>query len=498
MKQYVWFILLTILFAQGVFAQSDVAMHRVLAVAGTIESGKVYQLQMTGDMDDSNSWSDIQSPYLASEDGTNRWYYHPEAGTNEFFRVVERDSEPRDYVDPFVAPYYETIPVEDIGSLSYFHTSMLAQATFIFNPITEVKGFSITYAATDAHGVTQNVSGLLVTPSPKAYYGALPMLSIQHPTQVERMGSPSFMSIRDDEYAWIIAYLIASTGYIVVMPDYPGMGVNMDVHPYCQASLSHSAVQCIYTSTNMLPYKTTNILWNGELYLMGYSEGGYITMMTSRDIQENHTNLDLRATACLDGPYALSDTMRKTILTADQTYNSPYFLPYTINGYDFVYSNDFAFFRCITNSIPADPSFASNLLQLMNGNYTSANISDKMEEVPGYSGPSSILTPDCLQDMQDTNSFIVLTMASNNAYRAWIPEKPLRMYHNVIDDLVPYGNATNAYGSFIAQGAETSVVQLVDYVFFIPDMGSIHAGSFPVAMVKGYLWLDEIAYPARH
>jgi hypothetical protein len=74
------------------------------------------------------------------------------------------------------------------------------------------------------------------------------------------------------------------------------------------------------------------------------------------------------------------------------------------------------------------------------------------------------------------------------------------LYEPVISDAAETNHwyyHPNAYNGLIAQGADTNIVQLEDYILFIPGMGSIHSGSFPVAMVKGYLWLDSIAYTNR-
>ncbi len=479
---------------------TDVGIAHAVLVSGQVPSGQVGHLQYADELLHPDSWSNYEESVVATDELYQAWFFAASNTVNKYFRMVRRDAGPADFAELFVGAFEDNLSPSSMDAITHVQTSLTQY--IVFNPITEVKGFNVTYTGFDAHGATQNLSGLLVTPTPTDRTNALPMLVFQHPTQVQRYGSPSFLSIRDDEFAWIFSYLIGSTGYIVIMADYPGLGVNLDTHPYCHVSLADSVIGFIAAATNILPYKTTNVTWNGHLYMMGYSEGGYATMVSAKSIETEHPGeYDLRGVACLDGPYSLSDTMRHVMLTAGTNYDSPYFLPYVVAGYESVYTGlaEFVFTRCIPGSIPADPDFAQHLKKLMNGNYTGADITRQMKLVTPYEGPRSILTGEFLADLSNTASLVCQTLWSNDSFRAWIPTNfPLKMFHNVIDDLVPFGNMTNAYGGFIAQGAATNRVLKEEYILFIPGMGSIHVGSFPVATVLGYLWIDGIENPDRH
>ena len=58
-----------------------------------------------------------------------------------------------------------------------------------------------------------------------------------------------------------------------------------------------------------------------------------------------------------------------------------------------------------------------------------------------------------------------------------------------------YRGLPQALAAFQEAGATT--VEWEKYPEYIPGLSSIHVGACPVAYMKGYLWLDAIAYPGR-
>ena len=129
-------------------------------------------------------------------------------------------------------------------------------------------------------------TGLLVVP-----WGTkgetFPLLSLQHPTQVERRYSPSKADMDDNELTVHLALLLASSGWIVSVPDYPGMGDNYEVHPYCVSTLGNSVAGMIKADLQVTNPNVgmDHLPWNGQTFLMGFSEGGYATMAAAKVIQ---------------------------------------------------------------------------------------------------------------------------------------------------------------------------------------------------------------------
>jgi pimeloyl-ACP methyl ester carboxylesterase len=364
----------------------------------------------------------------------------------------------------------------------------------------------ITYYTTDAVGQLIQASGLMVVPiSPSFSNLSVPILSLQHPTQVERQYAPSQMNLRDPLLTVQLALVLASTGYIVLVPDYPGLGVDTGVHPYCHRSIAASVVDMIRAGRDCTKRNNFPIAWNKKLFLFGYSEGGYATLITARELQTRHADeFTVTAVAPLDGPYSLSESMRNLMLNAPSDYHDPYYLPYVLRGFDAAYAGQakaFQFFSAVKTSIPGyvapvGSTYARELYTLLDGNHTANEIDDFMRKAQPYLGPRSILTDAFIADLQNPDSEVCQKLAENDAYRDWVPQMPLKMFHHADDDLVSCDNADQALRAFQAAGAST--VELEKFEDYLPEMGSIHAGAAPFAYVKAFIWMDTIAYPDRH
>jgi pimeloyl-ACP methyl ester carboxylesterase len=333
-------------------------------------------------------------------------------------------------------------------------------------------------------GSDRELSGLLVYPYT---FRKMPILSLQHPTQVERKYSPSFFRMTDNELTTQYAVLLASMGYIVVVADYPGLGVNTETHPYCLNTLADSVVGMIAASKKIEGVTRTD----GRLFLMGYSEGGYATLVTARRIQEKLPGINLVAAAALDGPHSLSVTMHDVMLKAGKEYGAPYFLPYVIAGYGAGYPSvpEFRFGGAIVDE-PA--GFAAQLYRMLDGSYTGGEISGYIKGLPGYHGPSTALTEGFIRLLETDGSVVNAKLRENNAY-AWTPNGKvmIRMWHNVKDDLVPVGNTENAAAAWkgIANLEATYFSEYID------GLGSVHAGALIPAYIKATSWLNGIAFP---
>ncbi len=361
--------------------------------------------------------------------------------------------------------------------------------------------YNVTYYTTVPSGEYIPVSGLMVIPTLNVFQRlSVPIISLQHPTQIERQYSPSRLNTDDPLLTVQLALTLASTGYIVLVPDYPGMGIDPGVHPYCHRSLAACVVDLIRAARDSVELRNSRTSWNRQLFLMGYSEGGYVTLVAARDLQTKHAwEFDVTAVAALDGPYSLSESMRNLMLTFNPEYQDPYYLPYVIRGYDAVYAgpnNPFQFSRVIKTSIPGFPSYADDLYSLLDGNHTSDEVDTFIRKAVPYLGPRSILTDTFIADLENTDSDVYRILAENDAYRDWVPRMPMKLFHHADDDLVPSDNADQALAAF--QNAGAASVQLEKFHEYFPNMTSIHAGAAPVAYSKAFLWLDSFAYPNRH
>jgi len=373
----------------------------------------------------------------------------------------------------------------------------------------------VTYQSTGADGQPHAMTGLLILP--KSVFGgkpSVPILMFQHGTEPFRPYSPSqFLNHMDrpaDYPEVIVAAAIASTGYAVAMADYEGMGDNTDIQPYVHgASLAKQVVDMLRASRDIIGGITGNsgspCSWNSQLFLMGYSEGGYVTMTTTRELQLNHAaEFTVTASAPLSGPHDLSGVMRGVMLS-NSTYKAPYFLPFLLTGYNYALGG--TLFSPASDMVSP---YNSTIPPLFSGN----SPSDKISEAMGMSFsplnliiPKSVLTQHFIDQLALDTSPVVDFLKANDSYRlpgggnsVWAPTVPMRMYHHKSDDLVPYGNSQIAFNAFSSAGAKNHTpggpgVELVEErvslsIASTDPVKTVHVGAAFPELSDGWKWLD--------
>lgn len=172
-------------------------------------------------------------------------------------------------------------------------------------PTHAVDLYKIKYKTTSFNGDTTIASGLVAMPiNPK---NSIAILCNFHGTRVTHDDAPSSFNAN----YYIYPSLFSNTGnYMLVMPDYLGMGDNeLSLHPYVQAeTLASSSIDMLIAAkelANVLHYPINN-----NLYLTGYSEGGFTTMVTYDAILKNHKDIHVTAVSAGSAPYDWLETTR--------------------------------------------------------------------------------------------------------------------------------------------------------------------------------------------
>ena len=153
--------------------------------------------------------------------------------------------------------------------------------------ITSISALKITYGAINVNGAPVTVSGGVVVPQTDAFKG---IILYFHGTVAQRSNVPSnFLTDSNpngNSNGPLLAATWASQGYIVVMPDYIGLGDDTaNPHPYvlyprvnAQSGLAMvKAVQQAHFSHK----------FHMPLYITGYSEGGAYALEAGRLMQGN-------------------------------------------------------------------------------------------------------------------------------------------------------------------------------------------------------------------
>jgi dienelactone hydrolase len=159
-----------------------------------------------------------------------------------------------------------------------------------------VKVYKITYRTVDAAGTEVQASGAAVVPvmnHPAA------LLSHQHGTITSESGAPS--NYGNSSEVWSAGTVLASSGYVVSAPDYLGYGAAKNIsHPYEHRATLASASRDMLRAVRELCV-TEKVALNGQLFLTGYSEGGYATMSLHKLLEEEHAD-EFTVTASAPAP----------------------------------------------------------------------------------------------------------------------------------------------------------------------------------------------------
>ena len=344
----------------------------------------------------------------------------------------------------------------------------------------------VTYSSADNQGKKISLSGLLVYPYKISGKISAPILSFNHATQIMKKLAPSgWKNASWEEYKRypeaLLANIMASVyGWIIIMPDYQGMGQDVsEMHPFCvrdrlavaTADMVQGAIASLGSTASQY------VTWNGQVFLMGYSEGGFVTMAAQRELEAR--NVTLKGVVCMEGPYDLTGAMLPVML-ADSAFPQPYFLPMTIAGYNAIYPNSFTY-----NVVLKEP-YLTNLPKYSTGFYNDSVVNSYM---PANKVLKGIFTDAFIDTLGNQGSLAFNIFSANNSFTGWTPKSLMYLWHCVNDDCVPFSNYQSARKRFDEMG----LINIVYYEFpsLTPDpaKGTIHQRVAPIAFLEGSLWI---------
>lgn len=324
--------------------------------------------------------------------------------------------------------------------------------------------YKISYS-TPYKGVQVQASGLLCVPKDYNDTLPIPIISAHHGTIFHDDQAPSSYSNSNTQASNQLE-LLASAGYVVLIPDYLGFGDSKDLaHPYYDKAHSVTAVMD-FMKAGIELLERDSVVLKEEVFLFGYSEGGYVTMAVQQAIEMDvrYADVKLAASAIGAGGYSLNGILNK--LVAQEIYSSPNYLANVIYGYQ------------QTNDWPEDlsdyfqSSYADTIPALLNGSYTgsevNASLTDTLENLLNTTFWNKL-------NGADGGETKIRTALSVNSVASWVPMKPTRMYHGTDDLIVPFDDSKETAQRFNEKGA-------ID-VTFIPIDGANHSTGL-VPMVK--------------
>ena len=335
--------------------------------------------------------------------------------------------------------------VQEVSFLKLIYPSL---PTIKFGAI----AYKVRYTSPDAKGKMDTLSGLMVIPDnlnwqfPRAVY--------QHGTSSCKTCVPSRLGQSGGDEGQV-GILIAGLGFVAILPDYVGMGDGRGFQTYVHEKTIASAGRNMVSACEKWA-ASNNLKLNDQLFITGYSQGGYGSMALHKNYEEVPSTLKVTAAAHLSGPYSLSGVMRDLILS-DKAYNYPAYIPNTILGFNEAYGS---LYKELTDIFK--PEYASEIKKYYEGTSSLTALNAKLIQLlttnTGASVGSRMIKDSVLNLIKTNPNHPANTILKENDLFRWAPKSPTRIFYCMADDQVPFMNSVVARDSLTAKGATDLIV----------------------------------------
>ena len=301
--------------------------------------------------------------------------------------------------------------------------------------------YDIDYRTLDVSGAIVTASGLVAVP--QGVTGPRPMLCYFHGTSTLRTDAPSNPSSLEGS---AVAQIFGGAGYVVVAPDYPGLGDDgTGRQSFEQAGpLAIMGVDMLRAARALT--ETLAVALSAKLFLAGFSQGGYAAMAVHRAIESEYASeFTVTASTPISGPYDLSGTTLQAALNQPGPET-----PATVAALLVAYNPVYHLFSAPTDVFAAP--YAARIPGLFDGTHALGEIASALPATV-----TALLTPTFLATLTDPKSPLVTALRSNDV-DSWKNTAPVRLYHSPTDEEVPYANAVVAQARISARGGDIQIV----------------------------------------
>jgi len=261
----------------------------------------------------------------------------------------------------------------------------------------------------------------------------------------------------------------SADGYLVIMPDYIGLGKGDKFHLYQNSESEATACIDMLIAVQELN-KQLSIKTNEQLFLTGYSQGGHACMATQKKLEAEYTNqFTITASSPMSGAYDMSG-LQATVMT--KPYPEPVYLPYLLMGINEVYN--------ITDSDKLFRAPYDSLVPILyNGEYNLQEINAFLPEIP-----ADVVHPDLLKEYKENPNFKFNTALKENDLLDWKPETPTRICYCKSDKIVLYENSVVAFKKMKKNGSKK-----VELCKAAKKFGHVECAIFTSIYTK--MWFDS-------
>lgn len=301
----------------------------------------------------------------------------------------------------------------------------------LLNPKYDVDVYDITYKTLWHDSSCILASGFVFVP--RGFNEPMAEVVYHHGTRVEKgrkknLGGVDFLCLG-----------LAVDGYLVLQPDYIGLGHGDKFHLYQQyKSLGQATVDMIYAVREL--NDTLNVKINDQLFLTGYSEGGYAAVAANKYIQESYPDIKVTATSGNSGAYDMEGVQSEVMF---KKYTQPHYLPFLLQGLNEVY-------RIVSDirSIYKSP-YDTLIPGMFEGKFNYKEINAMLPEIP-----KDMLRDTFVNLFLNDSNFILHKALRDNSLCYWKPENPVQLCYCESDEQVNYRNSIEARDGMKKLGAK--------------------------------------------
>ena len=292
----------------------------------------------------------------------------------------------------------------------------------------------ISYRTTLPDGRDIVASGVVYLPAqPGATAKTYPLLSFQHPTAYSNAEAPSGVNFGTVRFSYPIYF--ATHGYIVVCPDYIGYGAADGVpHDYeHRQTLAQATTDMLLATQEFLTRKT--IKYTNQVFLAGYSEGGYASLAAQQFIEEQSpASLRITASSCGAGPYAMSAFFDHVTQHPTAGGIANYLYVWETLSYDRIYGLN----------KPINYYFKSPYAE---------QISQSLDQARTIPVSFDKLCTDAFRaDIANPASAFRRALADNDLTN-WTTNTPTQLIHSEEDEIIPFLTSQQTYAAMRQRGA---------------------------------------------
>lgn len=390
-----------------------------------------------------------------------------------FLNSCQKDPVKLDY-KIYVSNEYKTqISAQTIKIKLLFAQLQFPEVSTLGTKVTnDIEVHKITYNTTLQNKNIQ-ASGLIYQPKTAGNY---PVLSFQNGTNTLNADSPSESPTSNN---WFLLESIASMGFIVVVPDYIGFGASSQLpHPYLHAeSTTQSILDMLRAVTELSTDDKILAKPTKDLFIFGYSQGGWATMQLQRAIEKNYSSeFNLIASSCAAGPYSIE--LMNEHITSQTDYEMPYFLTYLLNSY-----HSLKLFANPLSDFIQEP-YASKIPGLYDGLHTGGTINTELTK-----NMANLLTLEYRTEFATNPKFLALkSQFMANSVAPWKMSTPTRLYHGSNDELIPPNMSERMFQDLKTAGTPDDLIEKKSITTIDHASGAIPVG---VETIKWFLSLKK-------